>query len=98
MIKYTDKKENQIFLKYKEIQNGAVVTSYMINGLLIYEEIFVHFLIIGSPYSFMNFLIYEENFIFYQCTLQFHTYCTLSIYPILFDYFIPLHDHDDEIL
>jgi hypothetical protein len=23
--------------------------------------------------------------------------CILSIYPILFDYFIPLHDHDTRI-
>ncbi len=42
---YTDKKENQIFLTYKEIQNGAVAKSYMTNGLLIYGEIFAHFLI-----------------------------------------------------
>ncbi len=42
---YTDKKENQIFLIYKEIQSGAVAKSYMTNGLLIYGEIFVHFLI-----------------------------------------------------
>jgi hypothetical protein len=32
----TDKKENQIFLIYKEILNGAVAKSYMTNGLLIY--------------------------------------------------------------
>ncbi len=32
----TDKKENQIFLIYKEIQNGAIAKSYMTNGLLIY--------------------------------------------------------------
>jgi hypothetical protein len=51
----TDKKENQIFLKckesqngaiakfliYKEFQNGAVAKSYMTNGLLISR----HFLI-----------------------------------------------------
>jgi hypothetical protein len=36
--RYTDKKENQIFLLYKEIQNGAVAKSYMRMGLLIYEE------------------------------------------------------------
>jgi hypothetical protein len=41
----TDKKENKIFLIYKEIQSGAVTKSYMTNGLLIYGEIFVHFLI-----------------------------------------------------
>ncbi len=33
---HTDKKENQIFLIYKEILNGAVAKSYMTNGLLIY--------------------------------------------------------------
>ncbi len=32
----TDKKENQIFLICKEIQNGSVATSYMTNGLLLY--------------------------------------------------------------
>ncbi len=53
---YTDKKENQIFLIYKESQNGAVAKSYITNGFLIYEEIFAHFLIysIGKP-----FLIYD---------------------------------------
>jgi hypothetical protein len=39
----TDKKENQIFLIYKEIQSGAGAKSYMTNGLLIYGEIFAHF-------------------------------------------------------
>jgi hypothetical protein len=42
---FTDKKENQIFLIYKEIQNGAVAKSYMTNGVLINGEIFAHFLI-----------------------------------------------------
>jgi hypothetical protein len=42
---YTVKKENQIFLIYKEIQNGAVAKSYMTSGLLICGEIFAHFLI-----------------------------------------------------
>jgi hypothetical protein len=36
----TDKKENQIFLIYNEIQSGAVAKSYMTNGLIIYGEIF----------------------------------------------------------
>jgi hypothetical protein len=40
----TDKKENKIFLIYKEIQKGAVEKSYMTNGLLIYDKIFSHFL------------------------------------------------------
>ncbi len=55
-MQHTDKKENQIFLIYKEIQSGAVAKSYMTNGLLIYGEIFAHFLI----YSIRKpFLIYD---------------------------------------
>ncbi len=42
---HTDKKENLIFFIYKEIQNGAVAKSYMSNGLPIYGDVFVHFLI-----------------------------------------------------
>ena len=42
---HTDKKENQIFLIYKGILNGAVAKSYITNGLLIDGEIFTHFLI-----------------------------------------------------
>jgi hypothetical protein len=42
---YTDKKENQIFLICKEIENGAIAKSYNTNGLLIYGELFAHFLI-----------------------------------------------------
>ncbi len=42
---HTDKKEKQIFLIYKEIQNGSVAKSYMTNGLIIYGDIFSHFLI-----------------------------------------------------
>jgi hypothetical protein len=44
-VLYTDKKENNIFLIYKEIQNGAVVNSYITNALLIYGEILSHFLL-----------------------------------------------------
>jgi hypothetical protein len=33
---HTDKKENSIFLVYKEIQTAAVAKSYMTNGLLKY--------------------------------------------------------------
>jgi hypothetical protein len=38
MCSYTDKKENKIFLIYREIQSGAVAKSYMRKGFLIYEE------------------------------------------------------------
>ncbi len=34
--RYNDKKENKIFLIYKEIQKEPVAKSYMTNGLLIY--------------------------------------------------------------
>jgi hypothetical protein len=33
-----DKKENQIFLIYKELQSGAVAKIYMRKGFPIYEE------------------------------------------------------------
>jgi hypothetical protein len=36
--RYTDKKENLIFLIYKDIQSGAVPKLYMRKGLLICEE------------------------------------------------------------
>jgi hypothetical protein len=36
---YTDIKENQIFLIYKEVQSGAVAKSYIRKGFLICEEI-----------------------------------------------------------
>jgi hypothetical protein len=39
---YTDKKENQIFLIFKEIQSGAAAKSYMRKGFPIYEEAVSH--------------------------------------------------------
>jgi hypothetical protein len=36
-VQCTYKKENKIFLIYKEIQKGVVAKSYMTNGLLIYD-------------------------------------------------------------
>jgi hypothetical protein len=36
--KYTDKKENEIFLICKEIQMRSVAKSFMRKGFLIYEE------------------------------------------------------------
>jgi hypothetical protein len=48
---YTDKKENQIFLIYKEIQSGAVAKSYMSEGFLIYEEMHKYFLIYEEAVS-----------------------------------------------
>ncbi len=77
---YTDKKENQIFLIYREIQSGAVAKSFMTNGLLIYGEIFSHFLInvLGSPSTYMTLQLLHSEFpyiwgkfylIFFQCTI-----------------------------
>jgi hypothetical protein len=40
---YTDKKEIQIFLIYKEIQGGAVAKSYKRKSFLIYEEMRKYF-------------------------------------------------------
>ncbi len=48
---YTDKKENKIFLIYKEIQSGAVAKSYMRKGFLIYEEMCKYFRIYGEAVS-----------------------------------------------
>jgi hypothetical protein len=42
-LRYTDKKGNKIFLIYKEILRGAVATSYMRKGFLIYEEMRKYF-------------------------------------------------------
>jgi hypothetical protein len=44
-LSHNAKKENQIFLIDKKIHIGAVAKSYTTNGLVIYGEIFAHFLI-----------------------------------------------------
>ncbi len=75
----TDKKENQIFLIYKEIQMGLGAKSNMRKVFLLYDEMRKFFPIYVEVVSHMtyvtlhpiplNFLIYEENFLFsfYQC-------------------------------
>jgi hypothetical protein len=40
---YTDRKENKIFLIYREIQMGSGAKSYMRKGFLIYEEMHNYF-------------------------------------------------------
>jgi hypothetical protein len=52
---YTDKKENQIFLIYQEIQSGAVAKSYMRKGFLIYEGMRKYFPINEEAVSHTNF-------------------------------------------
>jgi hypothetical protein len=47
----TDKKENKIFLKYREIQSGAVAKSYMRKGFLIYQEMRKYFPIYETAVS-----------------------------------------------
>jgi hypothetical protein len=42
-LKCTDKKENQIFLIYREIQSEAVAKSYRKKGFLIFEEMRKYF-------------------------------------------------------
>jgi hypothetical protein len=45
LLSTTDKKENKIFLTYKEIQSGAIAKSYTRKGFLIYEEMRKYFTI-----------------------------------------------------
>ncbi len=74
----TDKKENQIFLMYKEIQSGAVVKPYMRKGFLVYEEMRKYFHIYEEAVShiwlwncpILNSLIYEGNLIFFFISVQ----------------------------
>ncbi len=61
---HTDKKENQIFLIYKEIQSGAVAKSYMRNGFLIYEEMRKYFPIYEEAVSDFA-LLHSETLIFF---------------------------------
>jgi hypothetical protein len=42
---FTNKKENKIYLIYKEIQSGAFAKSYIKKGFLIYKEMRKYFLI-----------------------------------------------------
>jgi hypothetical protein len=47
----TDKKENEIFLIYKEIQMGSVAKSHMRKGFIIYEEMRKYFTIYEDAVS-----------------------------------------------
>jgi hypothetical protein len=65
-IFFTDKKESEIFLIYKEIQIGSVAKSYMRTGFIIHEEMRKYLIIYEEAVShILNFLIYEENFVFF---------------------------------
>ncbi len=67
--------KKQIFLIYKEIQQGSGAKSYMRKGFLIYEEMRKYLVIYGDPIShiwlytqsLLNFLIYRVggNFLFF---------------------------------
>ena len=74
---YIDKKENGIFLIFKEIQMGSVAQSYMRKGFLIYEEMRKYFpiyeeafgRILYDPRSLLISLYMRKNFIFFfQCS------------------------------
>ncbi len=69
---HADKKENKIFLIYKEIQSGAVAKSYLRKGFLIYEEMRKYLVMYEEAIShicnrsLLDFLIYEGNlFLFF---------------------------------
>jgi hypothetical protein len=55
LAKCTDKKENQIFLIFKEIQNGAVAKSYVGKYLRIPRKL-------GSPSSYMTLQLLQSEF------------------------------------
>ncbi len=76
-LPYIGKKENLIFLIFKEIQSGAVAKSYMRKGFLIYEEMRKYFPIyeetvshICMLHSKFPYIWGKFDFIFYQCTYQ----------------------------
>ncbi len=48
---HTDKKEKEIFLKYKKIQMGSVAKSYKRKDFLIYEEILKYLIIYEEAVS-----------------------------------------------
>jgi hypothetical protein len=52
-VQYTDKKENNIFLIYREIQSGAVAKLCMRKGFLIYAEMRKYFPIYEEAVSHM---------------------------------------------
>ena len=58
----TEKKENKIFLIYKEFQSGAVAKSYMTNGLLIWGNICAFPHILGSQLLHSGFPYIREKF------------------------------------
>ncbi len=59
---YTDKKENEIFLMYKEILIRSVAKSYMRKGFLLYEEYIFFFCkgLVAVANLFIYLTIYEE--------------------------------------
>jgi hypothetical protein len=58
---YTDKKENEIFLIYKEIQIGTVAKSCMRKGFLIYEEMRkCIYQCKSSMYIFVEIVVYND--------------------------------------
>jgi hypothetical protein len=66
-IRHTDKKENKIFLIYKEIQKVAVSKSYMRKGFLRYEEMRKFLVIYEEVVSYMTLQqkLYDENLFFF---------------------------------
>ena len=59
---YTDKKANQNFTIFKEIQSGAVAKSYMRKGFPIYEEMGKYFLIYKEVILYMSLQLLHSEF------------------------------------
>ncbi len=62
ILSCTDKKENKIFLIYKEIQKGSVAKSSMTNGFLIWLNICAFPQVLGSPSSYMTLQLIPSYF------------------------------------
>ncbi len=86
-----DKKENESFLVYKEIQIWSVAKSYMRKGFLIYEEMRKYLTIYKEAVShiwlcnrsLLKFFKYEENSIFFfisACFPNFHFYSLIHFW------------------
>ncbi len=96
MVGYTDKKENKIFLIFKEIQMEAVAKSYMRKGFLKYEEICKYLVIYEEAVShiglcnrsLLDFPIYEENFVFFFISVVYVDYCVMcTVHKLTFKTF-----------
>ncbi len=79
---HTDKKGNQIFLIYKEIQTGSGVKSYMTNGFLIYMTRYLcNSSYIRKPFLMYDFApasLYVSKIFFSFLSVQYYQQCQIN--------------------